>query len=44
MQMFIPKQWTEAFDPRGSIREKLEEAEEEGNPVGEPTISTNLEL
>ena len=41
--MFIPKQWTEAFDPRGSIREKLEEAEEEGDPVGGSAVSINLD-
>jgi len=29
-------------DPCGWIREKLEEAEEEGNPIGRPAASTNL--
>jgi hypothetical protein len=38
-----PTKWTEAADPCGWIREKLEEAEEEGDPVGGPTVSTNLD-
>ena len=33
VQIFTPKQWTEAADPSGSMREKLKEAEEEGIPV-----------
>jgi hypothetical protein len=40
MQMFTPKQWTEAADPCGWIREKLEA--EEGDPIGKPAVSTNL--
>ena len=32
---------TEVAEPYGWIREKLEEAEEEGNPVGGPTVSIN---
>jgi hypothetical protein len=43
MQIFAPNQWTEAAEPCGWIREKLEEAEEEGNPVGEPAVSINLD-
>jgi hypothetical protein len=35
---FAPNQWAEAA---GCIREKLEEAEEEGDPVGRPAISIN---
>jgi hypothetical protein len=31
MLIFAPNQWTEAADPFGWIREKLEEAEKEGN-------------
>jgi hypothetical protein len=42
MQIFTPNQWTEAADPCGLIREKLEKAEEEGNPLGGPAILTNL--
>ena len=44
MQIFIPIQWTEASDPCGWIREKLEEAEKEGDPVGGPAVSINLDL
>ena len=36
-------QWTETGDPCVWIRELLQEAEEEGDPIGRPTISTNLE-
>jgi hypothetical protein len=34
--------WTEAGGPCGWIRGKLEEAEEEGDPIGTPAVSTNL--
>jgi hypothetical protein len=44
MQIFAPNQRTEAADPCGWIREKLEEAEEEGDPVGGPAVSINLDL
>ena len=43
MQIFAPNQWTEAADLCGWIREKLEEAEEEGDPVGGPADSINLD-
>ena len=43
MQIFPPNQWTEAAEPCGRIREKLEEAEAEGDPVGGPAVSTNLD-
>ena len=43
MQIFAPNQRTEAADPCGLIREKLEEAEEEGDPVGGPAVSINLD-
>jgi hypothetical protein len=39
----VPNQWTEAAEPCGLIREELKEAEEEGNPVGEPAVSINLD-
>jgi hypothetical protein len=32
-----------SWDPCGWIKEKLEEAEEEGNPIGRPAVSTNLD-
>jgi hypothetical protein len=44
MQIFTPNQWTEAADLCGWIRGKLEEAEEEGNPVGGPAVSINVDL
>jgi hypothetical protein len=40
----IYTQWIEAADPCGWIREKLEEAEEEGDPIGRPAVSINLDL
>jgi hypothetical protein len=43
MQIFTPNQWTEAGDPCGCVREKLEEAEEESDPIGRPAVSTNLD-
>ena len=30
-------------DPCGLIRERLEEAEEKGRPMGRPAVSTNLD-
>jgi hypothetical protein len=41
MQIFIPNQWTAAADPCGWVREKLEEVEEEGDPIGGPAVSIN---
>jgi len=43
MHIFTLNQWTEATDPCGWIREKLEEAEEEDNPIGRTAVSINLE-
>jgi hypothetical protein len=34
---------TEATDPCDWIRGKLEEAEEEGDPIGGPAVSINLD-
>jgi len=42
MQICAPNQCTEAADPSGWIRKKLEEAKEEGNLVGGPADSINL--
>jgi hypothetical protein len=36
MQILTPNQWTEAADPCGWIREKLEKAEEDPDPMGRP--------
>ena len=41
-QIFIPNQWTEAYDLCGWIKENLEENEEQGNPIRTPAVSTNL--
>jgi hypothetical protein len=43
MHIFAPKQWTNAGHLYSWIRETLEEAEEEGNPVGGPAVSINLD-
>jgi hypothetical protein len=43
MQIFTLNQWTEAADPCDWIWEKLEEAEEEGDPVGGLASSINLD-
>jgi hypothetical protein len=40
---FAPNQWTASADPYDWIRWKLEEAEEEGDPVGGSAVSTNIE-
>ena len=42
MQIVIPNQWTEA-NPCGWIKERLEEAEEEGDPIGRPAVSNDLD-
>jgi hypothetical protein len=42
MQILADNQWIEVMDPCGWIREKLEEAEEEDNPI-RPAVSTNLD-
>ena len=39
MYILTPNQCTEVEDPCGRIREKLEEAEEEDNPIGRSTVS-----
>jgi hypothetical protein len=38
--ILTPNYWTEVRDPCGSIREKIEEAEGESNPIGRPAVST----
>ena len=43
MQLLTCNQWTEAGDLCGAIRAKLKEAEEVGNPIGKPAVSTNLD-
>ena len=43
MQIFAPNLWTEAADLCGWIMEELDEVEEQGNPVGGPAVSINLD-
>jgi hypothetical protein len=43
MQIFAPHQRTEAADPCGSNRGKLEEAEEEGNTIEGSLVLINLD-
>jgi hypothetical protein len=43
MQILIPNQWREAGEPSGWIRKRPEEAEEEGNLIGRPAVSTSLD-
>ena len=43
MTIFTSKHWTEDADLCGLISEKLEPAVEEGDPVGGPSISINLD-
>jgi hypothetical protein len=43
MQILAPTQWTEASDHCGWIRGRLKEAEEEGDLVGGPAVSINLD-
>lgn len=37
------KDKTELEDPNGRVRGRTEETEEDGNPIGRQTISTNLD-
>ena len=43
MQILIAKHWTEVRDPYGRVRGRIEGAEGDGNPIGRPTVSTNLD-
>jgi hypothetical protein len=43
MQIYAPNQWTEAADPCGCITKRQEEAKKEGNHVGGPAVSINLD-
>jgi hypothetical protein len=44
MQKLKPNQWTEARDLCGGVREKLEEAEKEVNPMERPAVSLTWTL
>jgi hypothetical protein len=43
MQMLTPNQWTEVGGPCDWIKERLEVAKEDGDPIGRPAVSTNLD-
>ena len=37
-------QWSEVGNPYGWIRKRLEEIEEDGDTIGRPAVTTNLDL
>ena len=39
----IANHWIEVRDSYGRIRGRIEETEEDGNSIGRPTVSTNLD-
>ena len=43
MQILTANHWTEVRDPYGRVRGRIEGAEGDGNPIGRPTVSTNLD-
>ena len=42
MQILIVNHWIEVGDPYGRVRERIEEAEGDDNPIRRPTVLTNL--
>jgi hypothetical protein len=44
MHVLTANHWTENGDPYGRVRGRIEETEGHGNPIGRPTVSTNLDL
>jgi hypothetical protein len=44
MQIRMAKYWTEVRDACGRVKGRAEGAEGDGNPIGRPKVSTNLEL
>jgi hypothetical protein len=42
MQILTAKHWTEVGSPYERVRERIEGAEGDGNPIGRPTVLTNL--
>jgi hypothetical protein len=42
MQMLTGNNYTEPRDPYGRVRGRTEGIEGDGNPIGRPTVSTNL--
>ena len=43
MQILMANHWTEVRDPYGGIRGRTEGGEGDDNPIGRPTMSTNLD-
>jgi hypothetical protein len=43
MQILTAKHWTEVWDPYGRDRGRIEGAEGDGNHIGRPTVSSNLD-
>jgi hypothetical protein len=44
MQILTGNHWTEAGDPYGRVRRRMEGAEGDGNPIERTTVSTNPDL
>jgi hypothetical protein len=44
MQISTAKHWTKVMDSYGRLGGRIEIPEENGNPTGEPTESTNPDL
>ena len=42
MQILTANHWTEVGDLYGRVRGRTEETEVDRNPIGRPTVSTNL--
>ena len=43
MQILTARLWTELGDRYGRVRGRIEGAEGDGNPIGRPTVSSNLD-
>jgi hypothetical protein len=43
MYKLTANHWTEVRDPNGRVRGRIEGAEGDGNPIGRPTVTTNLD-
>ena len=43
MQILTPENWTKVRSSYGNFRGKNEGTEGDGNPIGRPTVSTNLD-
>jgi hypothetical protein len=43
MQILTDNHWTETWDTYGTVRKRIEGADENVGTIGRPTLSTNLE-